>query len=492
MGYSIYYDRAFIRVGDNYIPLVNCGSSNSAENVGGRWVPDKNWEVLNWKRWDRVLFSASEILDIARDYELGHQENGMSFKSRSKPFAPGEFERWIVGGMKRTHSIEEYLTAGNELFVVDFPDGRTEKWRRQPFSTAVELLDIIKQLNDGREIDIAFGNNRELHRPAVSKTQDRGRDVMAADAEPVILDASGAAEPAPHIKAENTDLAALVYKIHALAGNFATDANYNVSKLAGGSEHYMMLMSDRNIFVCETGPAYYRDTTAHDIWKNWFDMSDGLRAFALHVTECEGGRVLGSITEIDAAERQRDILEHSFSFMQIDATLKNGTKRTFTPNEWDMMELIDRDRVQSWVTRYDMADLDRLLSHLKDVHEKQEASVRLISPDELLSDMSRVYMEAAENPQPDMLRVNLSAARELLARSDAPVYRLLPDGAELLNPIDSIRKGLGFAHYREFAIKREDMAGFNKWAERGADIIVRTAVNRAERDKPHKSHGQEH
>lgn len=171
MGYSIYYDRAFIRAGDKYIPLVSCGSSNVTEWAGTHWAHDKNWEVLNWKRRDRVLFSASEILDIARDYELNHQENGMSFKSRNKPFAPGEFEKWIADGMKRAHSIEEHLASGNRLFVIDYPNGMTERWRLQPFTTVEELLDIIEQFNDGREINVSFGNNREIHRPAVLKPQ---------------------------------------------------------------------------------------------------------------------------------------------------------------------------------------------------------------------------------------------------------------------------------------------------------------------------------
>ena len=172
MGYSIFYDRAFIRVGEQYVPLVCSGASNGADRVGGRWVPEKDWSVLNWKRRDRVLFSEAEIREIAKDYEQSHQENGMSFRSRSKPFAPGGLEKWIIGGMKRAHTIEEYRSFGNTINVVDYPNGMAARWRRQPFTSDEELLTLISQFSAGQEFDIAF-NGRDVCRPA--KAQERGK-----------------------------------------------------------------------------------------------------------------------------------------------------------------------------------------------------------------------------------------------------------------------------------------------------------------------------
>jgi len=168
MGYSIYYSRAFIRVGDQYVPLVSSGASNGAERIGGRWVLERDWGVLNWKRQNRVLFSAQEIREIAKDYEQNNQENGMSFKARGKPFAHGEFERWIVGGMNRARTIEEYRSDGNTIQAVDFPNGATARWRRQPVATDGELLAIISQLSDGRDFDIVF-KDREIKRPTARK-----------------------------------------------------------------------------------------------------------------------------------------------------------------------------------------------------------------------------------------------------------------------------------------------------------------------------------
>ena len=164
MGYSIYYSRAFIRVGDQYVPLVCSGASNCADWYKGRLVSEKNWGVLNWNRRGQVLFSEPGIHEIAKDYERLNQEGGMCFKSRNRPFDYGEFEQWIIGGMKRAHTIDEYCSAGNTLNVVDYPNGMVERWRIQPFSTEEEMLNIIGQFGAGHDFDISF-SGREITRP---------------------------------------------------------------------------------------------------------------------------------------------------------------------------------------------------------------------------------------------------------------------------------------------------------------------------------------
>ena len=50
MSSEIYYDRAFIRVGDRFTPVVNHGSSNCFDfDACGREVPEKHWSVLKRK-----------------------------------------------------------------------------------------------------------------------------------------------------------------------------------------------------------------------------------------------------------------------------------------------------------------------------------------------------------------------------------------------------------------------------------------------------------
>jgi hypothetical protein len=178
IGHSIYYDRAFIRVDDKFVPLVNSGASNSASIVDGRMLTDKGWSVLNWRRYSRVLFSEAEIRDIAKDYEQHSTDERMSYKSRYKPFAPGEFERWIIGGMKRARTVEEYCSYGNDFYISVAPaqDSGEEQWAKHSFTTTEELLAFINQLGKCPEIDISLENSRELYLPSRQRTDSRGRN----------------------------------------------------------------------------------------------------------------------------------------------------------------------------------------------------------------------------------------------------------------------------------------------------------------------------
>lgn len=70
MSSEIFYDKAFIRVEEKYIPVVNHGSSNCFEfDSRGREIPEKTWSVLNHPYTERMLFTADEIREIADFYE---------------------------------------------------------------------------------------------------------------------------------------------------------------------------------------------------------------------------------------------------------------------------------------------------------------------------------------------------------------------------------------------------------------------------------------
>ena len=59
MSSEIFYDKAFIRVDDRYIPVVNHGSSNCFDfDSRGREIPEKHWSVLNYKSRDIQIFTA--------------------------------------------------------------------------------------------------------------------------------------------------------------------------------------------------------------------------------------------------------------------------------------------------------------------------------------------------------------------------------------------------------------------------------------------------
>ncbi len=167
MSSEIFYDKAFIRVGDRYIPVVNHGSSNCFE-IGrrGREIPEKYWSVLNYTRRDSQIFTADEMRQIAEVYEAASMGNrGGTRKSRYRSFEEGEFGRWILAGMKSAHTVEEYRKYGNTVVVVDYSE---PDWQRHPVYTTGELTEKLKELK-GRSISVSFWDNRHVTHPPMRR-----------------------------------------------------------------------------------------------------------------------------------------------------------------------------------------------------------------------------------------------------------------------------------------------------------------------------------
>ena len=170
MSYQIYYDRAYIHIGDKFIPLVNSGSNNCFEyGYNGQSLCEKNWDVMNCQHKSQFLFTETEIKHLAQIYEETSQANGMCFKSRNRAFEDGEFGRWIINGMKNAYTIEEYVSFGNSFYVIDYSSNDTQQWKQYPFSTTDDLLRILDELSDADRKDIKIMNNREVHRPKTNR-----------------------------------------------------------------------------------------------------------------------------------------------------------------------------------------------------------------------------------------------------------------------------------------------------------------------------------
>ena len=144
------------------------------------------------------------------------------------------------------------------------------------------------------------------------------------------------------------------------------------------------------------------------------------------------------------------------------------------------MSVTDRDQIQSWTRHFEPGAHSSVFRHLEDIRDQHEQAVQAVSPEGLLSMMNAAYMERAENPQTDMLRIPLVAAREMLSHGDAEVFRLLPEGAKQLTALDAMqsRGGLWYQQHREFAIKKEDLSHLDRWADRAIEAAVKPATER--------------
>lgn len=173
MSSEIFYDKAFILVGEKYIPVANHGSSNCFDiGRGGREIPEKYWSVLNYSHKDKMLFTADEMKEIAETYEAVSVNNyGGTRKSRYRPFEAGEFQCWILSGMKSAHTVEDYGKYGNTVVVVDYDD---ERWKRHSVATTDELLKKLQELA-GHAFTVAFLDDRHVTHPPVRSRVKRKR-----------------------------------------------------------------------------------------------------------------------------------------------------------------------------------------------------------------------------------------------------------------------------------------------------------------------------
>ena len=167
MSSEIFYDKAFIRVDDRFIPVVNHGSSNCFDfGRRGREIPEKHWSVLNYPHRDRQMFTADEMREIAAVYEEASMNNrGGMRKSRYRSFEEGEFGRWILAGMKSAHTVEEYTKYGNTVVVIDYTD---PCWKKHSVPTTAELLEKLEELN-GRSISVSYWDDRHVTHPPMRR-----------------------------------------------------------------------------------------------------------------------------------------------------------------------------------------------------------------------------------------------------------------------------------------------------------------------------------
>jgi hypothetical protein len=275
------------------------------------------------------------------------------------------------------------------------------------------------------------------------------------------------------VAVRNTDLAALLLSMHAAGGGYMRDAQYNVKSLADKGDDFFIRMHPDMLIVTPADLVFRRDTDEHQSWM-LLNESPGLRVFVMSVTDRGDGNIMGNLSEADLWTLRDHIRENSFFFAYLDAEMKDGAARRFTLEEWDAMDFCDRDRLKSWQRHYDPADETRLATHIRVLCRTVTENSRPVTPGEFLSRLNGQYMARAANPQPDMLRVAPEAAREMSAQNAAEVFRLMPNGAEKLSPIDAI-KAPAYQSCREFAVKPQDLAGIEKWARRASGEILRQA-----------------
>lgn len=284
----------------------------------------------------------------------------------------------------------------------------------------------------------------------------------------------------PPLIAMDVDIPAFLAELHNTVGDYDRDLKYNLKVLnrLKSSEYLLLLDSKTGAYLTETAHAYRHDTDAYNLWMN-ISPDSHTTGFSIHLTEVHG-HIFGNVSQVDIAELQMDIANNCIYPYRIDAFLPNGEPVSYTPEEWMMISPSECEALLDWDRRFHDYDFAAVFKHIEALYNQDDRRNKTVAAEELILRENTAYMQQAQYPQSDMLRISQTAAKEMLVHGEAEIYRLLPSGAEKLVPIDAIRHGLWFSQNREFAIKKEDLPKLDRWAER-------TAEKAAEHKKPNKT-----
>lgn len=143
MGYTIVYDRLFVRAGDKYIPICLYGSSNCTEYVNGREVRERSWSTFSY--CDEMLLADEETL--MREVKARHTgTSSENFKYKTW-LDDAAVIRFFENGIKNAVTIEEMQ---QQLGSGEAVDAYLSCW---PADGGWSKTQIRKQLRSSDEIE---------------------------------------------------------------------------------------------------------------------------------------------------------------------------------------------------------------------------------------------------------------------------------------------------------------------------------------------------
>jgi len=283
------------------------------------------------------------------------------------------------------------------------------------------------------------------------------------------------------VKAENINVAAALIKISAVSGDYMRGAPAEILKeISGGKDRdYLLTVNTNGIHFYPALDAYKRGGGPAGVIAS-LTGEPGTRFFALRLNET-GSAQSGGLLEVNRDALHANAIRHHITPDWMEAEMADGSKSSFTIWDWSNMDSTERSQVVVCEPKYSTDDINKVQRRFNDFRNECATAADEVTEPELLESLNKAYMAAAHNSLADMIRIENEAAREILARGDADVYRLTQSGSEKLSQIDAA-KPLCFKENSELAIKREDISGLDKWAERTADKLLRQQ-ERGERDK---------
>lgn len=282
----------------------------------------------------------------------------------------------------------------------------------------------------------------------------------------------------------DTDLGVFAYELHILAGDFLRESEFNLHTLATntgpdsiaimGKKH--MWLSDALLAYCPSAELYRMAAMTE---------YPAARVFLFHTERKEDGRLYGDVLMMDLDTLWQDIERNTLYPYGVSMEYRDGTKAEADIEKWESMELYEKDALKSWGFSYPPEQVTEWQHHYSNLLSQWKEQAFSYMPQDLEERLNVEYMEAAQNPDMDMYRIPMGTAKQMLLYDEAPVYRLLPKGPEKLPPIAVVTSGLWYEHYREFAVRPEDLGAVDRLIRRETDRLIgkQPALYKPEKDR---------
>lgn len=170
MSYQIYYNKQFVKVNDQFIPMTLDGSNNCYEIICGREVRERNWNCRDYyfssigkgellAKKDIIINSVNQYIEkrvknaLESDYREQHETeeyirnhygyySGESFGGRCASLTATQYLNFWKNGIKNAKTIEELASADVYLKFTVY------KWKTYKFSIDIPEEKLIKTTSD--------------------------------------------------------------------------------------------------------------------------------------------------------------------------------------------------------------------------------------------------------------------------------------------------------------------------------------------------------
>lgn len=269
----------------------------------------------------------------------------------------------------------------------------------------------------------------------------------------------------------DTDLTIFAYELHIFAGDFLRESEFNLRSLAAntgadsiaimGKNH--MWLSDALFAYCSTADLHQMIFTTEYL---------GARAFLFHTDRKADAHLYGDVLMMDLDTLRQDVKRNILYPYGVHTEPQNGKAATVSLEKWHSMELYEKAALKSWGFSYSPEQVTEWQYWYSVMFSQWKEQAFSYMPQDLEERLNVEYMAGAQNPDTDMYRIPLGTAKQMLLYDEAPVYRLLPSGPEKIPPIAAVTTGLWYEHYREFAVKPEDLGALDKLVQRETDRLM--------------------